>query len=293
MLIGILGVNKPSGITSFDVVRQMKKITGIKKIGHGGTLDPMAEGVLPILFNEATAFFDLLLASDKIYEAVIQLGISTDTDDKDGTIIAEKPVPLLTTEQIVLQAVYLTGNILQIPPLYSALKINGKKAYELARSGVEVELKPRPAFVHEWTEISYDEKSHQIKATIRCGSGTYIRSLARDLAEYLGTKGHLISLKRTYSGGIRIQDTLSLEDKEQWQQFLITPEKALSFLPTVEWTGEFSDLLNGKPLTPILQDENKQDGIHALMHNYRIVALIDNHHNQWSYKKNLARCYQS
>lgn len=293
MPIGVLGLYKPSGITSFDVVRQMKKITKIKKIGHGGTLDPMAEGVLPILLNEATSFFDVLLQSDKIYEAVIQLGLSTDTDDKEGKILEQQSVPEISLSTILEQIQTLTGEILQVPPAYSALKINGKKSYELARSGIGVELTPRKVIVHEWSNVTYNQQNSQITATIRCGSGTYIRSLARDLAILLNTKGHLFSLKRTYSGGIAIQDTLTLQNADQWQQFLVSPEKALSFLPRIEWKGEFNDLLNGKPLTPFLLNDISPEGIYTLMYQQKIVALIEKKENQWFYKKNLARCFEN
>ncbi len=285
----ILGINKPSGISSFDVVRKVKKITGIKKIGHGGTLDPMAEGVLPILLNEATVFFDLLLNSDKIYKAVIQLGSSTDTDDKEGQVLQTVPVPDIDIKQILQQIESLTGEISQIPPQYSALKINGKKAYELARAGEVVELASRIVKVYEWTDVSYD--SEQITATIRCGSGTYIRSLARDLAEKLNTKGHLIALQRVYSGGIALEDTLSIDDLQDWESHQIPAEKALEFLPSLEWQWDLEYLKNGKPLGVYFK--SLDDGVYKLMYLDKIIALVESQNNKISYKKNFANSYKN
>ncbi len=280
----IIGVYKPAGESSFDTVRKIKKLTGIKKIGHGGTLDPMAEGVLPILLNEATAFFDFLLNSDKVYEAEITLGSSTDTDDKEGVVLEEAPVPDLTLEMVERQILKLTGDIMQIPPVYSALKINGKKAYELARAGQSVEMKARPAHVHEWSDVSYE--NGVIKAVIRCGSGTYIRSLARDLAELLGTKGHLSALKRTYSGGISIGEVFRTDSGEDWRDYLIAPEQALAFLPSVEWDGDFAYLLNGRPLNLDIE------GVHTLTYKGRIVAIVEGVDGKTLYKKNLANYYK-
>ncbi|MGL5956245.1 MAG: tRNA pseudouridine(55) synthase TruB [Brevinema sp.] len=284
MVIGILGINKPSGMSSFDVVRKVKKITGIKKIGHGGTLDPMAEGVLPILINDATVFFDLLLESDKIYEAEILLGTATDTDDKEGLVIQKKDVPNMSLDQIIQEIKNFTGSISQIPPQYSALKVNGKRAYELSRKGEQVELSSRTVQVLEWFNISYYD--HIISACIRCGSGTYIRSLARDLAKSLNTVGHLKTLKRLYSGGIALEDTLDLERLDQWRDYVILPEKALSFLPILEWVEDKDHLLHGRPLSPYFP--KLEEGVYLLMFQERMVALVEQKNGRLLYKKNFA-----
>ncbi|MGL4676930.1 MAG: tRNA pseudouridine(55) synthase TruB [Brevinema sp.] len=285
MVVGILGINKPSGMSSFDVVRRVKKITGIKKIGHGGTLDPMAEGVLPILINEATSFFDLLLASDKIYEAEILLGIATDTDDKEGIVTQTKDVPNISLEQIIHKLKKFTGSISQVPPQYSALKIDGTRAYALARKGEQPEMKPRIVQVQEWFDVTYSDQ--KITASIRCGSGTYIRSLARDLAKSLDTVGHLTKLKRRYSGGISIEDTLDLEHLDQWREYLILPEKALSFLPKLEWEGSRDHLLYGRPLSSYFPQI--EDGVYTLMFQDRIVALVEQKNRHLAYKKNYSQ----
>ncbi len=291
--IGILGVNKPAGMTSFDVVRQIKKETGIKKIGHGGTLDPMATGVLPILFNEATAFFDVLLNSVKIYETEIQLGTFTDTDDKEGQITETLPVKEITLEEIKKHIESLTGTISQIPPQYSALKVDGKRAYDLAREGKEVVLKAREVTVYLWDTISYDTETKIIKARIHCGSGTYIRSLGKDLAIKLQTAGHLISLRRVSSGGIDIKNTIEFEDiASKWQEKFISPEDALAFLPLIEWEGDKKHLLHGKPLVRELCKYPSKDGIYRLMYAGRIVALLEYKERRLSYKKNLMHLYK-
>ena len=292
--IGILGVNKPAGMTSFDVVRQIKRETGIKKIGHGGTLDPMATGVLPILFNEATAFFDVLLNSVKIYETEIQLGSFTDTDDKEGQITETLPIKDISLEEIKTHIESLTGTISQIPPQYSALKIDGQRAYDLARKGKRVLLKPREVIVYMWDRVSYDAEKHIIKARIHCGSGTYIRSLGKDLATMLQTGGHLISLYRVSSGGIDIKDTIEFDDIAiKWQEKFISPEEALAFLPVIEWEGDKEYLLHGKPLVREMCKYPSKDGIYRLMYAGRIVALLEHKDRKLTYKKNLMHLYKN
>ena len=290
--IGILGINKPSGMTSFDVIRVIKRKTGIKKIGHGGTLDPMATGVLPILLNEGTSFFDALLASPKIYKAEIQLGAFTDTDDKEGSIIQTLPVPDISLEMIIKSAKDFTGTISQIPPQYSALKVDGKRAYDLARAGEKVELKAREVNVYSWSDVSYDNDKKVITVTISCGSGTYIRSLARDLAETLQTGGHLISLHRIKSGGIHIDDTITLEElSENWEDFIISPEVALSNIDTIKWMGDLKHLQHGKPLLRELYKKPDKEGLHCLTFHNKVVALVHYEKNKLHYKKNLSHLF--
>jgi len=292
--IGILGINKPSGITSFDVVKTIKRQLGIKKIGHGGTLDPMAEGVLPILIGEATCFFDVLLQSPKKYKTIIQLGASTDTDDKEGKIIKIFPIKKYKDEEIKYAAQQLTGTIKQIPPQYSALKINGKKAYKLAREGKKIELQARDVIIYQWDDIQYCSISNTISAEITCGSGTYIRALARDLARLLDTGGYLIELKRLISGGINIVDSLNLADlNDQWNNYLISPEKALEFLPAIEWKGSLEYLIHGKLLLPdYCNNYPQENNIYRLMFKEKIIALVEYDNNKLKYKKNLANVYK-
>ncbi|MGL4367177.1 MAG: tRNA pseudouridine(55) synthase TruB [Brevinemataceae bacterium] len=295
MEFGILGVNKPSGMTSFDVVRAVKRITGIKKIGHGGTLDPMAEGVLLVLLGNATGLFDALLHLPKSYKTWIQLGTSTDTGDKEGCVVDHMPVGSYSLETIVMNTKSLTGKILQTPPKFSALKVNGTRAYQLAREGKEVAISPREVHVYSWDKIEYHPESQVISAVIECGSGTYIRSLGEDLARNLGTVGHLSFLQRISSGGITLDQTLSLDKlADSWREKMISSENALSFLPSLKWDGAFEHLYTGKPL-------KKEDftsfpdscGIHTLWFKDKIAALVFIENNKIVYSKNFSHLYQS
>lgn len=202
---GILLVNKPQGRTSFSLIRALRKLTGIQKIGHAGTLDPFATGVMVILIGrQYTRYSDRLLGADKEYLAKVQLGVSTDTYDCDGTPLAcSKRRPSLQQVQEVLD--YFQGEIAQVPPMYSAKKVKGKKLYELARAGKTIER--APARVHVTTSlISYDYP--HITLDITCSKGTYIRSIAHEIGEKLGCCAHLAKLQRTRSGQFHLKDCI-------------------------------------------------------------------------------------
>ena len=174
---GVLPIYKPAGIGSFDVIRILKRSISVKKIGHGGTLDNFAEGVLPILIGEATKIFDYMLKTDKCYEAVAQFGIVTETDDKDGTVVETSDItPGLSDIERLLPG--FQGEIEQIPPRYSALKINGQRSSDLARSNRDFEVKPRKARVSSIEMLSYDQPARQLRFRVECSSGTYIRSIS-------------------------------------------------------------------------------------------------------------------
>ena len=206
---GILIIRKEQGFTSFDVVAVLRKIVGQKKIGHGGTLDPMAEGVLPVFLGNASRLMNYLGESDKRYEAGILLGKETDTEDIWGTVLRERPVNVSPDD--VLKAVQsFQGEYLQVPPMYSAKKLNGKKLYELAREGVTVERKAVPVAVREIEVISMALPEFRIRVT--CSKGTYIRSLARDIGEKLGTGACMTSLLRTSHGGFDLADAHTLSE---------------------------------------------------------------------------------
>lgn len=280
---GILGIWKPSGMTSFDVVRILKKKTGIKKIGHGGTLDPMASGVLPVLIGDATAFFDAVLHSPKTYRAVIQLGACTDTDDKEGKIVQEFEFRTFSDVQIQTCIGSLTGEISQIPPQYSALKVNGQRAYALARAGQKVELQPRTVQIYAWDNVAYDADLGIVSAEITCSSGTYIRSLARDLGAMLETGAYLSLLERTAAGGIRLEDCIQ-PDAENWHEKILAPEHALNFMPTAEWKGSLEYLKTGRPLP----DLGWKQGLNLLIFQDKIAALVFVDGKKISYQKNFA-----
>ena len=192
MYNGIINVYKEKGYTSFDVVARMRGICGQKKIGHTGTLDPDAEGVLPVCLGKATKVCDMLTDSDKVYRAVMQLGIETDTQDLTGTVLSACEVPVLTETEIRDVIRTFQGEIMQVPPMYSALKVNGKKLCDLARAGVTVERKARPVTIYE-IRIERVELP-EIELTVSCSKGTYIRTLCHDIGQKFGCGAAMKSL---------------------------------------------------------------------------------------------------
>jgi tRNA pseudouridine55 synthase len=207
--VGILNINKPRGWTSHDVVAKVRRLAAQKRVGHAGTLDPMAEGVLPVLLGRATRVADLVQQGHKTYMATIHLGASTETDDAEGSILLERPVPLLTEELVERTLEGFRGEILQTPPRYSAVKVAGRRAYAVARAGGEVELAPRPVSVYDLRLLELSAARLIVEVT--CSRGTYIRALARDMAAALDTVGHLTRLVRTRVGSFVLDDALSLE----------------------------------------------------------------------------------
>ena len=209
---GILNVYKEKGFTSHDVVAKLRGICHQKKIGHTGTLDPEAEGVLPVCFGRATKVCDLLTDEDKTYEAVLLLGRITDTQDVHGKTLDERTVAV-TEEQVRETVMQFEGDILQIPPMYSALKVNGKKLYQLARAGKEVERQPRPVTIHEIRILEMDLP--RVRMTVTCSKGTYIRTLCHDIGERLGCGGCMEALIRTRVGRFCREDSLRLAEVEE------------------------------------------------------------------------------
>ncbi|MDM8220553.1 tRNA pseudouridine(55) synthase TruB [Limosilactobacillus mucosae] len=214
---GIIPLYKERGMTSFDCVSRLRRILHTKKIGHSGTLDPNVDGVLPICVGQATKVVEFLMASGKQYVGELLVGEATTTQDLDGEVVAQKPVTAPIAEDTIRKAMQkLTGDIIQIPPMYSAIKVNGKKLYEYARAGETVERPKRHVHIErfEMTASSYDEKNQQqrIRFVVDCSKGTYVRTLAYDLAKELGYPGVMSSLTRTKSGGFELDQTLSLTD---------------------------------------------------------------------------------
>lgn len=212
---GVLLLDKPNGISSYAALTQAKRLFmspkfDSKKAGHTGTLDPMATGILPICFGDATKFSSFGLDADKGYTAIIKLGEKTDTGDKEGQIIAQKDVPVFEQSELDKLAVSLMGEQMQTPPMYSALKKDGKKLYEYARDGIEIERQPRPIVIHHLAlnKLSNDETA----LDVICSKGTYVRVLGETVAERLGTVGHLTALHRTSTGGFDVADAISLDD---------------------------------------------------------------------------------
>ncbi len=209
MYHGIINVYKEPGWTSFDVVAKLRGICGQKKIGHTGTLDPDAEGVLPVCLGNATRVSGMLTDRDKTYQTVLLLGVDTDTQDISGTVLRESPTDGITAEMIRTAAAGFVGEIAQIPPMYSARKVNGQRLYDLARKGETVERAPRNVTIYE---IAVDEIAlPRVRLTVRCSKGTYIRTLCHDIGARLGCFGTMESLIRTESAGFLIGDALRLD----------------------------------------------------------------------------------
>lgn len=204
---GLLLVDKPAGITSHDVVDRVRRAYGERSVGHLGTLDPFATGLLLVLVGRATRLATFLDIEPKVYDAVISFGTETDTDDSTGEVTRSAPLP--SEADVRAAIVTLTGDIEQVPPAYSAKKVGGKRAYAAARRGEEMELAPASVVVHRWDVARFTGDS--LAATITCGGGTYIRALARDLGRASGSAAHLASLRRTRIGRFDVKDAVSAD----------------------------------------------------------------------------------
>lgn len=235
---GVLVIDKPAGITSFDVVYKVRKLTGQRKIGHTGTLDPMATGVLPLLLGKAARAESFLPETGKEYEAGFRLGLETDTEDSTGKILAESPRPV-SRKELEEALDRFRGEIQQVPPMYSALKKNGKKLYELARQGIVIEREPRPVTIFCLELLSYQEKEREGRLRICCSGGTYIRTLCADLGRYLKAGGVMTSLRRTAACGfsereaVSLEEAAALQEKEELSARIFPTEYLFRELPSV------------------------------------------------------------
>ncbi|MEU6999135.1 tRNA pseudouridine(55) synthase TruB [Nonomuraea sp. NPDC046570] len=211
---GLIIVDKPAEWTSHDVVGKMRRLAGTRRVGHAGTLDPMATGVLVIGVEKATRLLGHLALTEKVYESTMRLGVTTNTDDAEGEVTAIVPAGQVTEADVRRGVEALTGRIMQVPPQVSAIKVNGERAYRRARAGEDVELAARPVTVHafEVTAVRVHDDVVDVDATVRCSSGTYIRALARDLGGGLGVGGHLTYLRRTRVGPYDISAAKTIEE---------------------------------------------------------------------------------
>lgn len=230
---GFLNLNKPAGFTSHDCVAKVRRILQTKKVGHGGTLDPAATGVLPIAVGKATRLLQFL-PTQKAYQAKIRLGIQTNTDDLEGEVIAKESATHLNLAAVETVLGKFQGEISQVPPAYSAIKRQGKKLYELARKGEKVEVAPRTVKVEKIEVLAWRPgEKPELEVAIACGPGTYIRAIARDLGNLLGVGGTLANLIRTESCGLQLGQSITFEELEAGNQQLISPDLALKHLPQV------------------------------------------------------------
>ncbi|MFH2102253.1 MAG: tRNA pseudouridine(55) synthase TruB [Chloroflexota bacterium] len=248
---GILVVDKPVGMTSHDVVQIVRNGTGIRRAGHTGTLDPRASGVLVVLIGPAVRLSEFVSASDKRYQAIVRLGSTTDTYDADGQFTRQGTAPVDVTESQFEEVLkQFIGEIEQTPPPYSAVKVKGRKAYEMARQGEEVVLEPRKIQVHHLEVLEW--MPPEVVVDVHCSSGTYVRSLANDVGNILGCGAYLVGLRRTKSGRFTLRDAVPLRKLQEmfqsgnWYQYLIPAAEALADWPVVELNpDEVEDVTHG------------------------------------------------
>lgn len=267
---GIIIINKPKSCTSHDIVRNAKRILN-EKVGHTGTLDPNATGVLPLLIGKGTEISKYIINHDKTYEAELQLGEKTDTADSEGQVVETKAVSDEMLEEKIKQVLEnLIGSQEQIPPLYSAIKVKGKKLYEYARNGENVEIKPRKIEIYDMKLISINQEEKIIKFQVKCSKGTYIRTLSESVAENLGTVGYMKELKRMQVGDFDLKDAITMEELEKnASKYIITIEKYFEELPKLNLSEHKKTLfLNGVRLSYDLED-----GIYKIYEKEKFIGI--------------------
>ncbi|CDI49376.1 tRNA pseudouridine(55) synthase TruB [Clostridium tetani] len=272
---GVINVYKPQNITSFDVVRIIKKISRIKKVGHTGTLDPIATGVLPICLGGSTKIVDFIMNEHKEYKAKLKLGLITDTYDREGKILKEEDSSKILEEEVVNCINSFKGEIIQIPPMYSAIKVKGERLYNLARKGIEIEREGRKINIYSIEVLRVNLPYVEFK--VNCSKGTYIRSLCYDIGNKLGVGATMWELERTKTGIFSIENSINLEDinEENIQKFIIPAEKALSKYEKIEIDEYFSRLLkNGvKVKDKRLLDKIKANDILRVYQEDKFIGL--------------------
>jgi tRNA pseudouridine55 synthase len=286
---GVLVVDKPVGLTSHDVVQIIRRGTGIRRAGHTGTLDPRASGVLVVLIGPAVRLSEFVSASDKRYQATIRLGSSTDTFDAEGRITGSSSVDNITEDQFENALEQFVGEIEQVPPPYSAIKVQGRKAYEMAREGEEVNLEPRTIQVYSLEMLEWAPP--EVVIDVFCSSGTYVRSLANDLGTVLGCGAHLVGLRRTKSGRFTLRDAVPLRRLQEsfvagdWYKYLIPAAEALADWPMVELDGDQVELVRHGHRVPA---EGEAEGwARGVSEQGDLVALLemDKASNEWQPRK--------
>lgn len=292
---GILAIHKEVGMTSHDVVFKLRKILKTKKVGHTGTLDPEVSGVLPICIGKATRVSDYVMESGKTYKAEVTIGVSTTTEDQTGDIVEEKNVNENTwsTDDIRSTINKLEGEIEQIPPMYSAVKVNGKKLYEYARQNIEVERPVRKVFINSIeliSEILYDNQTCKFEIEVECGKGTYIRTLATQIGELLGFPAHMSHLIRLKSGGFSLEQAIKLDElrqiveQDKLQDVLLPLEYGLNGLEKTTINDEeiVKRIQNGQKIEKQLIADHQFEGIFVVWYGDKAIAIMD------TYEKNNA-----
>ena len=269
---GILIINKSKGYTSHDIVAKVKKITG-KKVGHTGTLDPLATGVLPLLIGKGTLCSKYLINHNKTYKVLLKLGIKKSTGDEEGDIVQEEIVDeeILNEKNVKTVLESFLGEQEQIPPIYSAIKVNGKKLYEYARKGQKVEIQPRKITIYDIELLKIDKENKEIQYEVSCSKGTYIRSLCEDIAKKMSTVGYMKELQRTKVGTFTIEQSIEVEDlnEKNIKEYIITIEELFKDLKNIELNEKKLQLfLNGVKLSFDLKE-----GIYKIYSNQQFIGI--------------------
>jgi len=287
---GIIPLWKPRGMTSHDCVFQLRKILKTKKVGHSGTLDPDVDGVLPICVGKATKVVEYLQESHKIYVGEITLGFSTETEDASGEVVAKSPITKALTEKEIDEAMLsLTGDIQQVPPMYSAVKVNGRRLYDYARKGETVERPIRQTTIHHYKRISQpefsnEEQTQSWKFEVDCAKGTYVRTLAVDTGKQLGYEAHMSDLTRLSSGGFDAKEAITLErvrelvEDNQSSEIFYPLERAVETFPKKRLTSDEYQLIKNGLVMPDSFFEGYDDRqLIALFYNQQLVSLYGKH----------------
>ena len=278
---GVLNIDKAPGLTSMDVVRRVKRASRQRHVGHGGTLDPQASGVLPVCLGQANRLMQFLVDSNKEYQATVRLGVATDTYDAQGQVVSQQDIAHVTREAVGAALDSYRGTIYQTPPMYSALKHNGRRLYELARSGVDLDRDPRKVEVLRLDLVTWTPPSFTLE--IECGRGVYIRSLAHDLGQQLSCGAHLTELRRVRTGSFYVDSAVSLEQVEEafndgtWDHVLFPPDYLVLHLYGVAVSrSEEAQLQNGQavPLAPRTHYAQHLEQCRAYSTDGRFIALV-------------------
>ncbi len=281
---GLLNVYKPAGPSSHDLVSWVRRGTGVRKVGHGGTLDPAATGVLVLCLGPATRLSEYLLGSPKTYVARVHFGIESNTYDAEGEIVARNPRPI-SREQVETALAGFRGEIAQVPPLYSAIKRGGRKLYELARAGQMVELAPRAVTIHRLELLAWEPPIATLEVV--CSAGTYIRSLAHDLGRAVGVGAHLAALERTVSGRFRAEEAVPWEQLAaamtdgSWRQYLLPPDLALADHPAMYLDAAGLDEVRHGRRVPVAADMVDASLARAYDPEGRFVAVLGRRGDWW------------
>ena len=289
---GIFNIDKPSGWTSHDVVARVRRLAGQKRVGHAGTLDPIATGVLPVVLGTATRLVEYLADADKAYRATLVLGVTSDTYDREGALTPSASTLMPSRDDVETALQQFRGEIEQLPPMHSAIKVGGKKLYELARRGIEVERQPRRVIISSLELIEYNPPTLQI--FVECSKGTYIRSLAHDLGVALGTGAYLEELVRTRHGPFNLEGAITLGNLEvaflegTWEASLYPPDYIISdWKALVASVEQERDVAQGKPVTFPPPQPGDRTVVALRAQNGELLAILywDNDMGTWRPKK--------